>query len=614
MPHPIGLRTAIATVCLSGTLEEKLPAAAAAGFDGVEIFEPDLVSAPWSPAETSRRCADLGLTIDLYQPVRDFEAVPPELHAQNLRRAELKFDLMEQLGADTVLFCSTVSPESIDDDDLAAEQLHAVAARAAERGLRIAYEALAWGRHVSTWDHSWEIVRKADHPALGLCLDSFHVLSRGSDTTRISEIPGDKVFFLQLADAPTLDMGVLQWSRHHRLFPGQGNFELVDFLGRVLSTGYRGPLSLEVFNDVFRQSNPHRTAVDGLRSLLALQEELARDGQPMAIPPPDGLPFAELAVDPRSGARLAEALAALGFDRVGQHRSKPVQLWQQDGARMLLNWGAMTAGSAEISAIGVHTPDVGGSVARAEALLAPVLPRARGPKEADLPAIAAPDGTSIFFCGRQRSGTTSWIDDFLSTGTDLATGEVGLTHIDHVALTQPVDSFDEAALFYRTVLGLQAQTLFEYSAPIGLQRSRAMKNAAGTVRIPLSVGVLRSARTADLPDLQHVAFACRDIFAAATALRKRGAPLLAVPDNYYDDLDARWAPEPDLLAALREFGILYDRDVDGEFFHLYTEALGSRLFFEIVQRRGGYDGYGALNTPVHVAAHHRQRRTRAPGE
>jgi 4-hydroxyphenylpyruvate dioxygenase len=84
-----------------------------------------------------------------------------------------------------------------------------------------------------------------------------------------------------------------------------------------------------------------------------------------------------------------------------------------------------------------------------------------------------------------------------------------------------------------------------------------------------------------------------------------------VPDNYYDDLDARWAPDPDLLSSLREFGILYDRDGDGEFFQLYTEVLGSRLFLEIVQRTAGYDGYGALNSPVHLAAHHRLR-TAAP--
>ena len=84
---------------------------------------------------------------------------------------------MEELGAPAMLVCSNVSPDAIDDDALAAEQLHALAERAAERGLQIAYEALAWGRHVSEYDHAWRIVAAADHPSLGICLDSFHILS-----------------------------------------------------------------------------------------------------------------------------------------------------------------------------------------------------------------------------------------------------------------------------------------------------------------------------------------------------------------------------------------------------------------------------------------------------
>jgi 4-hydroxyphenylpyruvate dioxygenase len=617
-----GYRTAIATVCLSGTLEDKLPAAAAAGFDGVEIFEPDLIASPWSPSEIRRRCEDLGLTIDLYQPFRDYEAVPTEIHERNLRRAERKFDVMEQLGTDTVLVCSSVSPYAVDDDDLAAEQLRALAVAAGERGLRVAYEALGWGRHVSTWDHSWEIVRRADHPALGLCLDSFHVLSRGSEVAGIATIPAGSLFFLQLADAPSLDMGVLQWSRHHRLFPGQGVFDLVGFLGQVLAAGYDGPLSLEVFNDVFRQAEPRRTAVDALRSLLALQEELARHGnhpaesrrarlvQPPAAPRTRGYAFCELAVDGLSGPLLDDVLTGLGFAHTGQHRSKPVALWEQGTARILLNAGAAGStgpGVAEIAALAVETADVRSSVERAEALLAPVLPRTRGPGESDLSAVAAPDATQVFFCAAVDDGGGGWLGDFLPTGAEKA-GTVGVTHIDHVALTQPFDSFDEAALFYRSVLGLRPHTQIELAAPFGLLRSRAMKNEDGSVRIPLSVSLLRRGDWAPgLPDPQHIAFACADIFAAARVLRANRVPLLEVPANYYDDLDARLGLDQDLLARLRTASVLYDCDGEGQFFHLYTEIIGSRVFFEVVQRTGAYDGYGAVNTPVHMAAHHRLR-------
>jgi 4-hydroxyphenylpyruvate dioxygenase len=268
------VRHGIATVCLSGTLERKLTAAATAGFDGIELFEPDLAESGLAPVAVRDLASELGLAIDLFQPFRDFEAVTPGQLARNLERARETFAVMAQLGADTLLVCSHVAPDAIDDDDLAAEQLHALAEEAAAHGVRIAYEALAWGRHVSEYDHAWRIVQAADHPALGTCLDSFHILARGTPLDTIAEIPADRLFFCQLADATDLAVDVLRWSRHHRCLPGQGAFDLVDFTTRVLHTGYDGALSLEVFSDALRHADPDRVARDARRSLAALEDQL----------------------------------------------------------------------------------------------------------------------------------------------------------------------------------------------------------------------------------------------------------------------------------------------------------------------------------------------------
>lgn len=268
------MRHAIATVCLSGTLERKLTAAAAAGFDGIELFEPDLTESRRPAAEVRDITTDLGLSIDLFQPLRDIEGVTPAQFARNLERARLTFHVMAQLGADTLLVCSNVAPDAIDDDGLAAEQLHSLAEDAARHGIRIAYESLAWGRHVSAYDHAWRIVQAADHPALGICLDSFHILALGTELDTVAEIPAGKLFFCQLADATDLAVDVLQWSRHHRCLPGQGAFDLVDFTSRVLQTGYDGPLSLEVFSDAFRHADPDRVARDAHRALAALEDQL----------------------------------------------------------------------------------------------------------------------------------------------------------------------------------------------------------------------------------------------------------------------------------------------------------------------------------------------------
>ncbi|MCL7426053.1 sugar phosphate isomerase/epimerase and 4-hydroxyphenylpyruvate domain-containing protein [Streptomyces sp. YS415] len=589
------MRTSIATVSLSGSLTEKLTAAARAGFDGVEIFENDLLASALTPEEIRARCADLGLTIDLYQPMRDIEAVPEDVFARNLRRARHKFELMRRLGADTVLVCSSVAPDAVDDDALAAAQLSRLADLAEGFGIRVAYEALAWGRHVSTYDHAWHIVEQAGHPALGTCLDSFHILSRGSDPKGIEDIPGEKIFFLQLADAPLLGMDVLQWSRHHRCFPGQGGFDVTGLVRHVLRTGYDGPLSLEVFNDVFRQAEAGPTAVDGRRSLLLLQESVGVAAPPAPVVP-SGIAFAELHTP--DAEPVSAVLAALGFARSARHRSKPVDLWQQGEARILVNTGgAARRESVRLAAVGLRSPDPAGAARRAEALLAPVLPRRRAPEDAVLDAVAAPDGTELFFCG-PRSG---WRGDFEDVPhTPAATAVTG---VDHLALTQPWHHFDEAVLFHRAVLGLHAQPSVDVADPYGLLRSRAVTTTDGSVRIALTVG---AAPGDDTVHAQHIALATDDVVAAARRFRAAGGRLLPVPANYHDDLAARFDLAEGELETCRDLGILYDRDAGGVFRHCYTQTVG-RVFFELVQRDPGYRGYGAQNAPVRLAAQHAVR-------
>ena len=593
------MRTSIATVSLSGSLTGKLDAAARAGFDGVEIFENDLLASPLTPEDIRARCADLGLRIDLYQPMRDIEAVPEPEFARNLRRARHKFELMRRLGADTVLVCSSVSPQAVDDDALAAEQLGRLADLAGESGIRVAYEALAWGRHVSTYDHAWRIVETAGHPALGTCLDSFHILSRGSDPQGIAHIPGEKIFFLQLADAPLLAMDVLQWSRHYRCFPGQGGFDVAGLVRQVLATGYDGPLSLEVFNDVFRQADAGPTAVDARRSLLVLQEAVGKAPLPDPVVP-TGVAFAEL-VTP-DAEPLAALLGALGFTRTARHRGKPVALWEQGEVRILVNTGtAVRRDGTRLAAIGLESPDPAGAARRAEALLAPVLPRRRAPEDAPLDAVAAPDGTELFFCATGRPELPDWRADFENTGVPPAQADI--RGVDHLALTQPWHHFDEAALFHRGVLGLHAQESVDVADPYGLMRSRAVTTPDGSVRIALTVG---AAPTDDTVHAQHIALATDDVVAAARRFREAGGSLLPVPANYHDDLAARFEFAEGELETYRDLGILYDRDDRGVFRHCYTHTVG-RVFFELVQRDGGYRGYGAANAPVRLAAQHTAR-------
>jgi 4-hydroxyphenylpyruvate dioxygenase len=149
-----------------------------------------------------------------------------------------------------------------------------------------------------------------------------------------------------------------------------------------------------------------------------------------------------------------------------------------------------------------------------------------------------------------------------------------------------------------SVFGLAADAPTEVAGPTGLVRSQVMRTADGSIRLPLNVAphVLDGS---SVP--QHVAFACTDVVGLARTARARGLEFLPVPDNYYDYVAGRFGVDAQAVGELRELDLLYDRSSDGEFVHFYTRTVGS-VFFEFVERRGHYDGYGTDNAPVRLAA------------
>src|ERR1700739_2169642 len=167
----------IATVSIGGGLDEKLRTIAAAGFAAVEIFEPDFTCFDGSARDVARMCGDLGLRICALQPFRDFEGMGEPQRKQTFRRVEMKFDLMGELGTDLLLVCSNVSALALCGIDRAADDFRELGERALARGLRVGFEALAWGRYVNDYRDAWEIVRRANHNSIGIILDSFHTLA-----------------------------------------------------------------------------------------------------------------------------------------------------------------------------------------------------------------------------------------------------------------------------------------------------------------------------------------------------------------------------------------------------------------------------------------------------
>lgn len=603
-PQHHRLRKGIATVSLSGVLTDKLEAIAAAGFDGIELFDNDLIASPLSPREVARRCAELGLSIDLFQPVRDIEGVPPDRFPAVLHRVRRKLDVMSELGATVFLACSNALPDAIDDPDLSAAQLHAVGDVAAEFGATVAFEALAWGRHVDRIGSAWEIVRRADHPAVTVAVDTFHMLARGDDGSALAGIPGDRIGFVQVADAPVLDMNVLEWSRHFRCFPGQGTLDVTGVVAAALDAGYDGPVSLEIFSDVVREADPFVTARDGMRSLIHLEDRIAQrqaGGGAATVAPPvparTDVAFVELAAP--EGSRYSELLTGLGFRVAGRHRSKPVVRWRNGGAEVVLN--EQPAPGPGATALGLVAPSVSDVAGRADALLWPAVDRTRGEGEADLPGVTSPSGLHVFVSAEPGSAD-DWRTDFVPANEPGSGGWLGLDHVD-VAVSQ--DELNQEISFFRTLFGLRPENPEEYMQPHGRLRIRALRAEKGDLRVALEVSDTGGSGAPHRLGITQLAFATHDVVAEVARARADGVRFLRPPENYYVDLDARFALDPGFLATLREHGLLYDRVGAGEFLHAYTLPLEGGFSVELLERRGGYDGYGSANAPVRLAAQSR---------
>jgi 4-hydroxyphenylpyruvate dioxygenase len=377
-------------------------------------------------------------------------------------------------------------------------------------------------------------------------------------------------------------------------------------------------LSLEIFNDQFRAGSARSVAIDGHRSLIYLLDQL---GDGPSLPPRArclGTEFIEFAVDETTEPDFNALLRSLGFARTGTHKSKSVTRWSQGGINLVANTEKegfahsyyITHGTA-VCALGLRVDDAAATLRRARGLLDQPFQQAVGPGELEIPAVRGLGGSLIYFTDPASALAKVWDIEFEATGD--TTPDAGLTEVDHLAQSMHYEEMLTWLLFYSSLLELDKVPAQDVLDPGGLVKSQVVQSPDGAVRIILNAS--QSTRTQSsrfLSELfgsgvQHIAFQTEDIFATVARLRANGVPLLRIPENYYDDLEARTGLSGDELDRLKSLDILYDRDGAAEYFQVYTHAFEDRFFFEIVQRRD-YTGFGAANAQIRLAAQTRLAR------
>lgn len=275
------------TISLAGPLPAKLRAIREAGFSQVMLSARDLVGHEAGVDAAIAAVRASGLRVTGFQVLRDFEGLSGRLHDYRVDIAKSMLELCAAVGAKVLLVCSSTSTHATGDRDAIARDLRKLALLAVPLGIRVAYEALSWGRSIEQFPDAWDVVQRADMPNLGLGLDSFHLFATKTSLDELEWLDPERIFLVQLADFMWQEIRSVEeriaTARHFRVFPGEGahSEQVAELVSRLHRQGYRGDYSFEVFNDDYQQISLPDVARRARRAANWLGEDILRRSVPL---------------------------------------------------------------------------------------------------------------------------------------------------------------------------------------------------------------------------------------------------------------------------------------------------------------------------------------------
>jgi sugar phosphate isomerase/epimerase len=258
-----------------------------AGFSQIMLSARDIVGHEAGVEAAVQAVRESGLRVTGFQVLRDFEGLSGHLHDYKIDVAKSMLELCAAVGAKVLLICSSTSTHASGDADAVARDLRRLAMLAVPLGIKVAFEALSWGRTINEFPQAWDVVCRADAPNLGIGLDSFHIFAAKTPVEDLDMLDPEKIFLVQLADFMWTEVRSMEeriaTARHFRVFPGEGvhSEELAQLVIGLDKLGYRGDYSFEVFNDDYQQMPLRTVAQRAYRSALWLGEDVLRRSVPL---------------------------------------------------------------------------------------------------------------------------------------------------------------------------------------------------------------------------------------------------------------------------------------------------------------------------------------------
>ncbi|MGE5268634.1 MAG: 4-hydroxyphenylpyruvate dioxygenase [Thiohalocapsa sp.] len=321
----------------------------------------------------------------------------------------------------------------------------------------------------------------------------------------------------------------------------------------------------------------------------------------------DGFEFVEYTgPDPQLLGALFERM---GFVAAARHRSKNVTLYKQGDVNFILNAEPESFAQAfarlhgpSVCAIAFRVKDAGAAYERAINLGAKPVHGKLGPMELNIPAIEGIGGSLIYLVDRY-GGQTIYDVDFVPLIAEKMPAGAGLAAIDHLTHNVHRGRMALWAEFYERLFNFREVRYFDIEGQLTGLRSKAMTSPDGKIRIPINESADDKSQIAEYLEayhgegIQHIALATADIYRTVEALRARQVGFMAVPETYYEAVDARLPGHGEDLARLKRDQILIDgapTQGQGLLLQIFTETVIGPIFFEIIERKGN-EGFGEGN-------------------
>ncbi len=232
-------------------VREQVQIAATAGYDAVELWLRDVtkyIEEGGTVADLATEMSDLGLSLDSAIAFGSWICEDEKLRKQGLEQCRRDMELVRQLGGKRIAappVGGTQAPKIA--LDVVAQRYRRLLQIGAQCEVEPQVELWGFSHNLSTLADVLYVATAADQPNAGLLLDVYHLYKGGCDFTNVGFIPGAQLHCLHMNDYPA-EPPRSEISDAHRVYPGDGIAPIPELLNTLVSSGFNGTLSLELFN------------------------------------------------------------------------------------------------------------------------------------------------------------------------------------------------------------------------------------------------------------------------------------------------------------------------------------------------------------------------------